>query len=72
MGGLLDSETEPPQLSAAFIFAVLCPAPLASCHLPCAGFSSRSAPPWELLPSWAFALFGLCLVGAELRLFQPG
>ena len=44
----------------------------ASCHFPCTGFSLRSASTWELLLSWASAVLGFCLMGAELRLFQPG
>ena len=28
--------------------------------------------PLQELSSWASAVLGLCLVGAELRLFQPG
>ena len=42
----------------------------ASCHVPCAGFSSHQLPPCELSPSWASAVLGLCLTGAGLRLFQ--
>ena len=48
------------------------PARWASCHFPCTGFSLRSASTWELLLSWASAVLGFCLMGAELRLFQPG
>ena len=36
------------------------------------GFLRVQFPPCALLPSWASAVFGLCLTGPELRLFQPG
>ena len=36
------------------------------------GFLCTQLPPWQLSPSWATAVFGLCLEGAKPRLFQPG
>ena len=39
---------------------------------PALGFLRIELSPWELLPSWASAVLGFRLVGAKLRLFQPG
>ena len=71
-GGLLESETEPHELSAEFVF---------HCHsvqysgllvtFPTLGFLHIQLPLWELLPSWAPAVLGL-LAGAMPRLSQPG
>ena len=36
------------------------------------GFLCVQLPACELSPSWSSAVLGLCLVGDELRLFQPG
>ena len=55
--GLLESETEPRELSASSFFPV--PAGWASCHFPCAGFSLHSASTEGDILSWAPALLGL-------------
>ena len=39
---------------------------------PALGFLHVQLPLWELLLSWAPAVLGLLLVGAPVRLFQPG
>ena len=39
---------------------------------PALGFLHVQVPLQELLQSWASAVLGLSLTGAELRLFQPG
>ena len=70
-GGLLESETELRELSAEFVFAV----PVSRTLLVTSsalGFLRVQLPPWELSLSWASAVLGLRLVGAEPRLFQPG
>ena len=72
-GGLLESETEPHELDAKFVTAVLVSGML--------GFLSTfteldflciQLPLRELSPSWASAVLGLCLVWVKPRLFQPG
>ena len=71
-GGLLESETEPSELSVDFIFC--CPGFLRAGLLvtfPALGFLRVRLPLWEILPSWASAVLGLLLAGATLRLFQP-
>ena len=52
--GLLESETEPCELSAKFVFAVRFPARWASWHFPSAGFSLHSA-----FTAGAFTVLGL-------------
>ena len=71
--GLLESETEPRELSAEFVFH--CPS---FQHVgllvssPVLGFLRVQLPPWELLLSWAPTVLGLLLVGPKPRLFQLG
>jgi len=36
------------------------------------GFLCFQLPPWELSPSWASAVLGLCIMGAKPRFFQSG
>ena len=70
-GGLLESETELRELSAEFVFAV----PVSRTLLvtsPALGFLRVQLPPWELLLSWAPAVFAFHLSGAKPRLFHPG
>ena len=69
----MESETEPRELSAEFVFC--CPSfPHAGLLVtsPVLGFLCMLLPPRELLLSRASAGLGLHLVGAKLRLFQPG
>ena len=72
-GGLLESEAEPRELSAEFVFH--CPGlkhdgPLVSSLA--LDFLRFPLQPWGLSLSWAPAVHGLLLAGATPRLFQPG
>ena len=72
-GDILESETDLCELSTEFVFAVPVSSTLGFLSLPLwLGFLCVQLPPWELSPGWASAVFGLCLAGAKLRLFQPG
>ena len=67
------SETEWHERSAEFVFR--CPSFQHAGLLVTStawGFLCVQLPPQELLLSWASAVFGLCLPGAELSLLQPG
>ena len=69
----MESETEPRELPAEFIFR--CPSFQHAGLLvtsPALGFLHVQLPLWELLLRWAPAVLGLLLVGAMPRLFQPG
>ena len=85
--GLLESETEPHELSArapgiwdwgtwAFCWNCFCCPTFQHAGLlvtsPVLGFLHFQLPPQEISLSWASAVFGLHLVEAEPRLFQPG
>ena len=72
-GGLLESETEPREVSAEFFFR--CPSFQHYGLLvtsPVLDFLRFLLLVWELSQSWAPAVLGFLLVGAWLRLFQPG
>ena len=73
-GGFLESETELRELSAKLVLAVLLPSTLGFLSLPLHWifFEFSFHHGWALSPSWASAVLGLCLAGAEPRLFQPG
>ena len=68
---LLQSETEPSELSAEFAFAVPVSSTLGFLSLPpVLGFLGTPLPPQEL--NWASAVLGLHLAGTELSLLQLG
>ena len=72
MRGFLESETKPHELSAACFH---CPSfQLAGLLVTSSalGFLHFQLSLWEVLQSWASAVFGLCLTVSELRWFQPG
>ena len=69
----MESETEPRELPAEFIFR--CPSFQHAGLLvtsPALGFLHVQLPLWELLLSWVPAVLGLLFAGAAQRLFQPG
>ena len=71
-GGLLESETEPREVSAEFFFC--CPSFQHYGLLvtsPVLDFLRFLLLVWELSQSWAPAVLGLLLAGATPRLFQP-
>ena len=71
-GGLLESETEPSEVSAEFFFR--CPSFQHYGLLvtsPVLDFLRFLLLVWELSQSWAPAVLGLLLAGATPRLFQP-
>ena len=61
-----------PELSTKFAFVVLVSSTWLLVTSAVLGFLCIQFPPHELSPSWASALLGFHLAGAELRLFQPG
>ena len=71
--GLLESETEPHELSAEFVFCCLGfqhDRPLVTSSV--LGFLCILLLPRELSMSWAPAVLGLLLMGASQRLFHLG
>lgn len=72
-GALLESEREPRELSAEFVFHCFSSQhsglPVTS---PLLGFLRVQLPLWELSLSWACAELGVFLAGTMPRLFQPG
>ena len=70
--GLLESDTEPRVLSAEFVFDIgLQHSGLLVTSL-ALGFLHIQLPTQELLPSWASAVLGFCLMRAKLKLFETG
>ena len=69
----MESESEPRELSAEFVFHCFSPQHIRFLvTFPLLGFLRIQHPPWELSLSWASAVLGLFLAGTMLRLFQPG